>query len=158
MTKEHILGKVGSGGTDIVELTVTMTSNTTPSGYRAYSYAETTGYEAYRAFDGTDRWVTYFASSTGSGNYLAYQFPSAVTVKQMVVLIRNSNTYDIEACNNGNWSDAVKLGTLTPTSSSSDQLKIIPLDNDTAYTDYRLKWVSGNNSIGIYKVYMQGIK
>ena len=67
----------------------TMTSDNTPSG-ACISSGAVAGLNAYKAFDNDAS--TFYSSSTyvGSGEYLGYEFPNAVTACKYTVTIRNN--------------------------------------------------------------------
>lgn len=120
-----------------------MTSNTTPSGVASASSYNSSGYEAYKAFDGNDS--TLWVPAAGSiNNYVAYEFTSPVKAKLAYVLISkwqtqsDDRTFYIRGTNNtSSWTN---LGSfVVPRGASSGALAFaVELNNDTDYTYYSL--------------------
>lgn len=85
----NVIGQIGTEPV-LTALTDDMTSNTTPTG-TVYAIAQATGYEAWKAFDrdnGTSWMVTGHADK-----WIAYIFPSAVTVQKLAIrAMANSGT------------------------------------------------------------------
>lgn len=119
----------------------TMTSNTTPSG-TAFASSENSanGYDAWKAFDGSDStwWGTTNSSSTFTNIYVGYTFTEATVIASYYVKFNTSVTactYKLQGSNDGtNWTD------IGSTNTTLDDYTYVT--NDTAYTSYRLFIVS----------------
>ena len=93
-----------------------MTSNTTPSGVVSASSQSSSGYEAYKAFDGDD--ATYWvggASTIGNYQWIKYDFGQAVTVERFCIKVRsNIIKAKIQGSNDDStWVDLTTLNTYT---------------------------------------------
>jgi len=128
----------------------TMTSNTTPSGTAFAITAYSADYAAWKAFDGNDSsaWISSAASSSASYSnlYVGYTFTEAKIIRSYYVKFKSevtACTYKLQGSNDGtNWTD------IGSASTKLDGLNYI--DNDTAYTSYRLFIVSQTVSSSSY--------
>lgn len=159
------LGFHMGGSNDLPEpvaLIPTMTGTSTPSGTVIFSTQLTPDpysgvyYYAWKAFDGDDSTAISRWSCAGSkvGDYLGYNFPTAVKAKRIRVKHgNNSNTkpkYIIQASNDGNtWTNLTDTITATTVEGGWDDIE---LNTTQAYTYYRLYYTywSGVSSYSIF--------
>jgi len=121
----------------VLDVTVpTMTSNTTPSG-TAFANAESgASYAAWKVFDKNDStfWADNTKTTIFSNLYVGYTFTEAKIIKSFYVKFETNTvscTYKLQGSNDGiNWTDIGNTNTLL------DGYTFV--DNDTAYTSYRL--------------------
>ena len=120
-----------------------MTSATTPSG-EASATSEMSGYEAWKAFDGSTStaWVASSAA-TGFDISLMYEFASEVLVKKAIVTPyhdgnAHAKDYSFDAYNNGSW---IPLASGSFANTSALQT-ISASTNTTKYKKYRLRLTS----------------
>lgn len=131
-----------------------MTSSTTPSGTVIYSSENTTNQRyAWKAFDrvkdyassATDKWV----ATSATNQYIGYTFTSPTVVKRVYLLpdIINSDicAKDIKIEGSNDGSTWVTLDTRTLKNQSTPTDIYFTIDNDTAYTSYRV-YVSNMHS------------
>ena len=132
-------------------LVPTMTSNTTPSGTASAISEYDTAHAAWKAFDGDDSSTSFWVSSAGSSTsysnlYVGYTFTEAKIIRSYYVKFKSEATactYKLQGSNDGtNWTD------IGSTSTKLDGLNYV--DNDTAYTSYRLFIVSQTTSATSY--------
>ena len=128
----------------------TMTSNTTPSGV-CISDGASTGYDNYKAFNGTITGNGWFNGTTANEHYIGYQFTSSAKIYAAKYnMIGGSNAVHsysdkIEGSNDGlTWTDVSASFTVSGTQNDTitgTAPSIAPDD----YTYYRLyqSWISG---------------
>lgn len=132
----------------------TMTSNTAPSGVASCSTVYTTGYEAYKAFDGST--ATYWDSAdTITTGWLCYQFPSLQKIAQYTIKSNNlptqaPKTWTFEGSNNGSTWTILDTRT-NETSWGSKEKRTYQFTNANNYIYYRIN-VSANNGGGLVSI------
>lgn len=123
-----------------------MTGTTTPSGEAIFSTQNTTNsFYAWKAFDrvkeystSTDKWV----ATAQTNQYVGYTFTSPVVIRKIYLLpdIYNSKScakdIKIEGSNDGSTWVTLDTRTLADQSTATDIY--FTIDNDTAYTSYRV--------------------
>jgi hypothetical protein len=140
-----------------------MTSNTTPSGVASASSFYTSGYEAYKAFDGnfSTLWVT---SSGVTNNYVAYEFTSPVKAKLACVHIgiwqttSGDRTFYIRGTNNPSLS-WTNLGSFTiPSGSSGDLSFAVELSTSDNYSHYSMYCADTMHVAGTWSIQVRTVQ
>jgi hypothetical protein len=140
----------------------TMTGDTAPSGTVTYSSLYSALYAGWAAFSDVNPpsggQATWHAATTGSGQWLAYEFTAPKVVNRWTVRTGTPGTHTLglEAWNGSAW---VRLDTRTLTDAGG--FSSAPLygpeflfSNSTAYSKYRVYWdaVGGDNYARLYEV------
>lgn len=159
---QKAISAVNGGGslTEMTALIPTMTSDTTPSG-GAHLYArDSSTHAAYKAFDGN---ISTFAGHSGTDNWVAYKFPSAVSAKVAILCAMSDSSsatlsnVKIDASNN--FVDWQTLGTFTTISDtgltlSKGEAKLIPINPTIPYQTYRVSWTGTTyDGISMFQIY-----
>lgn len=128
-----------------------MTSNTAPSGECIASGRPSASYEFYKAFDNDSSTLWQNVNSTYEGAYIGYHFPSSVIIERIWYRSRGQSgvtsnaTGKIQGSNDGNnWTDL--SDTLSFKCCDSSQVEYTwNINNNTAYSYYRLYFLTGSN-------------
>lgn len=138
----------------------TMTSNTTPEGEAICSDTRGSGFEAYKAFDGTS---AYWNSPTSGSNYtlphyIGYNFNKDVAVKKFTILNRTEESsgagtycpidFELQGSNDGTSWSTIQVYKNTSTSSGATYRGTV--SNPKGYKQYRL-YITTSGS-GLYHV------
>ena len=132
------------------ELIPEMTSNTTPSGVASAKSTNTTsGYEAYRAFDGngSTRWTSLINTTD---QWIQYKFDNPKVVSKIKILAGATNiqptykdmSFVLQGSNDGTLFTDLKTGDILAADNLTD--KYIFLDNEDSYLYYRLQFTGYN--------------
>ena len=123
----------------------TMTSNTTPSGVASASSVESTGYEAYKAFDGNDT-SAWNSAGTASGTNVHIKYTFSNAIKAIIARIKPTygtssqalflKSFEIQASNDNFASDIHTLYIGSFLNIATDVF--INLNNSNSYSSYRL--------------------
>lgn len=123
----------------------TMTSNTSPFG-EVFSRSDSSGYQAYKAFDGNSStaWADAQEGASAIGGYVGYKFTSPVNVKIVYCNIIGQG-YKIQYSDNGiNYTDTA-MAKQNPTSAWYEDLLVANVDYG-AHKYWRLITTSAPNS------------
>lgn len=140
-----------------------MTSNTAPSGVASASsvYQSLPQYAAWKAMnhtnaDESDCWVSHDDASSGSPQWLQYQFTSGQTINKYTITTRNRSSgisspkdWKLQGSNNGSdWTDLdIQTGQF-PTNPQNTKVEYT-FTNTTSYTYYRLYITDNNEKTGV---------
>lgn len=149
------IGLYGYGEVGYKNIVPSMTSNTVPYGV-VTSDSQTSGYNNYYAFDNnsTTAWNSDYSQPR---HYLCYQFIEAKVIDlfigEAVGNALSGFTATVYASNNGNnWTKLGDSIRIEKSATNNERVKVtIPLDNNNAYTYYKIEnLMDGNYWTGYY--------
>ena len=101
----------------------TMTSNTTPSGYVASASGYESGYDPFKAFDGTGTLPGWNGNSNNS-QWLDLEFPDEVIIVRIDVKVFYTSVIDFTVNAGNDINNLSEITSITPTNSSSRDVGI----------------------------------